>query len=48
MSLNKAERLKAKRRKARANNEAKPLNPPFPFHVLAFDPAFLRLDGAGK
>lgn len=44
--LSKAARLQEARKKRKAKNESLPLNPPFPFRVIEFDPTFFKLNQA--
>lgn len=41
--LDKAKRLKEQREQAKAAAAPKPLNPPFPYSAVAFDPAFFKM-----
>ena len=43
--LDKDARLAGKRAKEAEENRPKPLDPPFPYRVIAFDPIFARRRG---
>lgn len=46
--LDKSERLRNKRAKRRDINFVAPLNPPFPYRVIPFDPEFFKLRQARR